>query len=111
MSVAQKAAEARRKRPSSAVWCGPPACLRAGGPMGRPEARTTPSVLLLDARLYPSGEERAQRTAHGDCGQSLSVAFDGEQRGGEAAGEKNQRAEDEVLKVVSHVVAGGLDCR
>jgi hypothetical protein len=57
-------------------------------------------------------EEGSECTADGHCGKGLSVPFQREQRGREATGNEDERAENEVLSFGSHMdVDGGLDDR
>src|SRR5687768_3089650 len=98
MSVAQKAAEARKKKRSSRP-CG--AGLRPAFDGGKPRAGQRPALhrSLFDSRLYPPGEKSAERTAYGHGWQGLSVPLDRQKRGGEAAGQQDERAESKVRKV------------
>lgn len=68
-------------------------------------------TLLLGSGLHARREEGPQRTADGDRGKGLPVSMEREQRRGQTAGQKDERAESVVLEVVSHIVNGGLDDR
>lgn len=64
--------------------------------------RPTLRRLLLRSGLHARREEGSERTADGDCGQSLPIPFERQKRGGQASGQKDERAESEIQKVVSH---------
>jgi|SRR5688572_3822182 len=106
MSAAQKVAAGKRKKRFSGLSGA--AAASAADRSGARSGRRSTLHLLFDPRLNASGEKCAERTAHGDGGQRLSIPLDCQKRRGDDAGEKDERAEDEVLKVVSHVVVWRL---